>query len=102
MLILIGILFLEGLLFLSALLPLFFIITFVLSVHFDVPFVPTPFASLSKVLGALDLQPGNVVYELGSGDGRLLLAAARAHPDVSFLGIERNLMLHWFALTCWR
>lgn len=67
--------------------------------YFDVPFVPTPFASLSKVLGALDLQQGDVVYELGSGDGRLLMAAARAHPDVTFLGIERNLFLHYVALA---
>ena len=68
-----------------------------ISVTLDVPYVPTPRRYWSAIAQALDIQAGDVVYELGSGDGGLLLALARAHPDAQFVGVELNPPLFWFS-----
>ncbi|CAK0878613.1 unnamed protein product [Prorocentrum cordatum] len=41
------------------------------------PFNPTPDCAVAQALDALAAGPGDVVFDLGCGDGRLLLAAAR-------------------------
>ncbi|MEO0538306.1 MAG: class I SAM-dependent methyltransferase [Cyanobacteria bacterium P01_A01_bin.123] len=43
----------------------------------DIGFIPTPRDALSAMLDLADLQPHDVVYDLGSGDGRFLIEAAR-------------------------
>jgi ribosomal protein L11 methylase PrmA len=43
----------------------------------DVPFVPTPEAAVRKMLEIAKVGPKDVVYDLGSGDGRIVIAAAR-------------------------
>ena len=41
------------------------------------PFNPTPDCAIAQALNALEVGEGDVLYDLGCGDGRLLLAAAR-------------------------
>ena len=41
------------------------------------PDIPTPQTVVDKMLEAGRVKPGDVVYDLGSGDGRILIAAAR-------------------------
>eukprot|EP00931_Biecheleriopsis_adriatica_P023056 TRINITY_DN14655_c0_g1_i2.p1 TRINITY_DN14655_c0_g1~~TRINITY_DN14655_c0_g1_i2.p1 ORF type:complete len:382 (-),score=67.14 TRINITY_DN14655_c0_g1_i2:208-1353(-) len=41
------------------------------------PFNPTPVCAIAQALDALQVGPGDTLYDLGCGDGRLLLAAAR-------------------------
>ena len=41
------------------------------------PDIPTPQTVVEKMLEAGRVKPGEVVYDLGSGDGRILIAAAR-------------------------
>ena len=43
----------------------------------DVGFVPTPMAAVERMVAMADLQPGELVYDLGCGDGRIVIAAAR-------------------------
>jgi SAM-dependent methyltransferase len=43
----------------------------------DVPFVPTPEAVVDKMLEVAKVGPNDVVYDLGSGDGRIVIAAAK-------------------------
>ena len=43
----------------------------------DVPYVPSPDAVVSKMLEMAKVGPKDVVYDLGSGDGRIVIAAAR-------------------------
>jgi SAM-dependent methyltransferase len=43
----------------------------------DVPYVPTPDAVVSKMLEMAKVGPKDVVYDLGSGDGRIVIAAAK-------------------------
>ena len=45
----------------------------------DVPFVPTPEGAVTAMLKLAGVQKDDVVYDLGSGDGRIVIAAARRH-----------------------
>ncbi len=73
-------------------------ITWVVSFYMDVPFVPTPSDAFPKIKQVLRLGSGDVVYELGSGDGRFLLACALREPRARFIGIERNPLLYTYSL----
>ncbi len=42
-----------------------------------VPYVPTPMAVVQKMLEVAKVQPDDVVYDLGSGDGRIVIMAAQ-------------------------
>ena len=45
----------------------------------DVPFVPTPEKVVERMLEVAKVGPNDVVYDLGSGDGRIVIAAAKKH-----------------------
>jgi SAM-dependent methyltransferase len=50
---------------------------FAQSQFFDVPFVPTPQVVVDQMLLQAGVGPADVVYDLGSGDGRIVITAAR-------------------------
>ena len=60
----------------------------------DVPFVPTPKKYYPAIVEALQIEPGDVVYDLGSGSGIFLVHCAKLFPQTRFIGIERNPFLH--------
>lgn len=41
------------------------------------PFLPTPMDVVERMLGLARVGPGDVVYDLGCGDGRIVIAAAQ-------------------------
>jgi precorrin-6B methylase 2 len=43
----------------------------------DVPYVQTPERVVLEMLALASVGPGDVVYDLGAGDGRIVIAAAR-------------------------
>jgi SAM-dependent methyltransferase len=43
----------------------------------DVIWVPTPDEVVDEMMALADVKPGDVVYDLGCGDGRLVIAAAK-------------------------
>lgn len=43
----------------------------------DVPFVPTPEDVVERMLQLANVHPGDVVYDLGCGDGRIVVMAAK-------------------------
>ncbi len=51
------------------------------------PFVPSPQPVVEKMLEAAQVRPNEVVYDLGSGDGRVLVTAARKFRAIS-VGVE--------------
>ena len=53
----------------------------------EVPYVWTPDDIAAHMLRLADVKPGDVVYDLGSGDGRIVLIAARQF-DARGVGIE--------------
>lgn len=52
-----------------------------------VPFVPTPQEVVEKMLEIAQVKKGDVVYDLGSGDGRIVITAARKY-GVRAVGFE--------------
>ena len=54
----------------------------------SVPFVPTRYEVLDLVFEALDLKEGDVLYDLGSGDGRIIIEAAKRYPIKKAVGVE--------------
>jgi tRNA G37 N-methylase Trm5 len=54
-----------------------------------VPYVPTPQDVVEKMLDLAKVKPDDVVYDLGSGDGRIVITAARKY-GAQAVGIEIN------------
>jgi tRNA A58 N-methylase Trm61 len=54
----------------------------------DVIYVPTPPEVVAKMLSMARVGPGDVVYDLGSGDGRIVIAAVRDFGAAAGVGIE--------------
>jgi ubiquinone/menaquinone biosynthesis C-methylase UbiE len=54
----------------------------------SVPFVPTRPEVLDLVFQALDLKEGDVLYDLGCGDGRIVVEAAKRYPVKKAVGVE--------------
>ncbi|HSX31784.1 MAG TPA: hypothetical protein VLF43_00850 [Candidatus Saccharimonadales bacterium] len=61
------------------------------TVFYGPPYVPTLNQQKNAALDLLDLKPGQTMLELGSGDGRVLLAAAQ--QGLNAVGIELSPML---------
>ena len=55
----------------------------------DVGFVPTPMAAVERMIVMAELKPGETVYDLGCGDGRIVVAAAQRH-GVRAVGVDIN------------
>jgi ribosomal protein L11 methylase PrmA len=53
----------------------------------DVAYFPTPESIVDKMLEMAEIQPDDVVYDLGCGDGRIVIAAAKKH-GVKAVGVE--------------
>ncbi|RLG61001.1 SAM-dependent methyltransferase [Candidatus Geothermarchaeota archaeon] len=53
----------------------------------DAPFVPTPYEAIPIILSLAKPKPGEVLYDLGCGDGRIIVEAAKRF-DVEAVGIE--------------
>lgn len=51
------------------------------------PWLPTPMLMVHKMLKMAEVRPGDVVYDLGCGDGRFIIAAARRY-GARAVGIE--------------
>lgn len=55
----------------------------------DVPYVPTPQAVVDKMLEMAEVKSGDVLIDLGSGDGRIPITAAQKY-GVTALGVDLN------------
>ena len=68
---------------------------------FGAPYLPTLKNSTNDALDLLDLKPGELLLELGSGDGRLLRAAAKR--GIRSIGYELNpLLVVYSKIVLWR
>ncbi len=61
------------------------------------PWVPTRKRDIVRINQLADLQPGEVLYELGCGDGRVCHGLAKLNPQVKIIGIELSPLLFLFA-----
>ena len=79
----------------------FLIVCFGLIVFRGAPYVPTQRKQAEVALDLLELRPGEVLVDLGSGDGVLLKAAAER--GIQAHGYELNPVLCVISyLRCWR
>jgi SAM-dependent methyltransferase len=54
----------------------------------DVPYVPTPQAVVDEMLKLANVTKGDVVYDLGSGDGRLVITAVKKFGAKRGFGVD--------------
>jgi SAM-dependent methyltransferase len=57
-----------------------------------VPFVPSPQEVVDKMVELGGVKPGDVVYDLGSGDGRIVIAAAKRGAKAVGFEIDGDLV----------
>ena len=60
------------------------------------PFAPTPMAVAKKMVAAAALKPGDIVYDLGCGDGRIVRLAAEER-GVRGTGVELSPVVYLLA-----
>jgi SAM-dependent methyltransferase len=77
----------ELLIAIFALLLIVFIMLFIISMLYYgmryVPYVPSNKKCVKLMLEAADIKPGQKVYDLGCGDGRLVIAAQKTHGAIA-------------------
>jgi SAM-dependent methyltransferase len=77
----------------AAVLLILFMLSFVLG---GAPFVPTPSRVLHKMMELADIKPGEKVYDLGCGDGRLIIEARKKYRAKA-VGIEISPLVYLLA-----
>ena len=55
-----------------------------------VPFVTSPKKVLERISKEFDIKDNDILYDLGSGDGRVLFYLAQKNPKAKYIGIENN------------
>ncbi|MFN7088229.1 MAG: SAM-dependent methyltransferase [Candidatus Paceibacteria bacterium] len=68
-----------------------YLIFFMFAPILGAPYVPTPQRLVEKIIQVSELKPGETLIDLGSGDGRILIAAAQR--DANAVGYEINPIL---------
>jgi cyclopropane fatty-acyl-phospholipid synthase-like methyltransferase len=58
----------------------------------EIPFVPTPIEVVDKMLALAEVKKGDVLYDIGSGDGRIVIRAAQKY-GIRAVGIEMDRLL---------
>lgn len=58
----------------------------------EIPFVPTPMEVVDRMLEIAEVKQGDIVYDLGSGDGRIVIRAAKKY-GARGVGIEMDRQL---------
>lgn len=62
----------------------------------DVIYYATPTETVNEMLRLADIKPGDVLYDLGSGDGRIPITAALRY-NIRAVGIDINPKMVWVA-----
>jgi SAM-dependent methyltransferase len=78
------------------LIPIVMLICFTGVLLVGAPYLPTLTPQVKTALELVDLKPGDCLLELGCGDGKVLIAAARA--GIKSVGYELNPVM---ALVAW-
>jgi hypothetical protein len=79
------------------LLIVIFGISLVMAIFLKVPFVPTKKSLIKKLIEIAELKSGQIIMDLGCGDGRLLIYA-KQHHDITAIGYEMSPVPYYLAL----
>ncbi len=66
---------------------LFFLISALWTIWRGAPWAPTPMSMVHKMLTMAEVGPGDLVYDLGCGDGRMIVTAVRGY-GAQAVGVE--------------
>lgn len=58
----------------------------------DAPYVSLDPLALPRIVKLMQLKSGNIVYDLGSGNGRVLIELARHQPKARYIGYDIGLL----------
>ncbi len=70
-----------------------FCLSFMLATLSFAPWVPSRRRDLERIFSLVELKPGQIFYELGCGDGRVTIYAARHFPAEA-IGLEFSLPMY--------
>ncbi|OGW19398.1 MAG: hypothetical protein A3K09_03385, partial [Nitrospinae bacterium RIFCSPLOWO2_12_FULL_47_7] len=68
----------------------------IIPVFFGAPWHPASSRAIRRILDFCETKPGETIYDLGSGDGRVLITAAREYGLVG-VGIEIDPLKAWIS-----
>ncbi len=80
----------------SIALAILIIIPTVIAMSTGAPFVPTPMARVKKMLALAKVKPGEKVYDIGCGDGRMVYVAANDY-GAKAVGLELSPLVYLLA-----
>jgi cyclopropane fatty-acyl-phospholipid synthase-like methyltransferase len=55
----------------------------------NIPFVPSPMHVVQKMIEVAEIKKGDILYDMGSGDGRIVIEAAKKY-GIRGVGIDLN------------
>jgi len=80
----------------AALAVVFFVTADAMAIlFFRVPFVPTPQRNINRIMELFNLQPGEIFFDLGCGDGRFIIEAQKRQAQATGFEISP-----WAFLRC--
>jgi len=59
-------------------------------------FIPLPMKTVEKILELAEIKKKDILYDLGSGDGRIVIMAAKRY-GIKAVGIEKNIFLYFLS-----
>ncbi len=62
----------------------------------DAVFIPLPMGTVRKMLKLAKVRKSDVLYDLGSGDGRIVVTAAKEY-GIKSVGVEKSRFLCWLS-----
>ncbi len=77
---------------------LLFAITTITHIFFAAPYVPSKYSVVKRMVSEAHLKPHDTVFDLGCGDGRLLLAAENERKKIRAVGFEVAPLIYFLAL----
>lgn len=81
------------LLLLLYLILILILLSFFFTYFSPISWITTREKDLSRIVSLANLQPNQILYDLGSGDGRVIFYLAQQFPRSQIIGIEKSLPL---------
>jgi len=75
----------------------YLIVSFYIAIFHAAPFMPTPMPAVKKLLKHAGIKKGDIVYDLGAGDGRFVHLATKNY-GAKATGFELNYFVYLWAI----
>jgi len=75
-----------------------FLASFIFAALSAAPWLPTNRRQRRRLIELISLKPGQIVYDLGCGDGAVIFSLANKYPEAKFAGFEVSLFPYLIAI----